>query len=51
MITYTGTELLTPGMPHTADEIQTIMRAQARKQLCSKSPIVMVYTKTGGSVP
>lgn len=31
VITHTGTELLTPGMPYTADEIEAVMRAQARK--------------------
>ena len=31
VITRTGTELLTPGMPYTADQIETIVRTQARK--------------------
>ena len=31
VITHTGTELLTPGMPYTADEIEAVMREQARK--------------------
>ena len=31
VITHTGTELLTPGMPYTADEVEAVMREQARK--------------------
>jgi Xaa-Pro aminopeptidase len=31
VITHIGTELLTPGMPYTADEIEAVMRAQVRK--------------------
>jgi hypothetical protein len=31
IITRTGTELLTPGMPYTADEVESVMLSQARK--------------------
>ncbi len=30
VITRTGTELLTPGLPYTADEIEGVMRGSAR---------------------
>ncbi len=31
VITRTGTELLTPGLPYTADEIEAVMRGRHRK--------------------
>jgi len=31
VITHTGTELLTPGMPYTADEIEAVMQSQDQK--------------------
>ena len=31
VITHTGTELLTPGLPYTAEEIEAVMRGPARK--------------------
>ncbi len=31
VITRTGTELLSPGLPYTADEIEDVMRSRARK--------------------
>jgi len=31
VITHTSTELLTPGMPYTADEIEAVMQSQDQK--------------------
>ena len=33
VITSAGTELLTPGLPYTAEEIETVMRTQARSRM------------------